>query len=451
MRFMLRSFIALCLLVSSVACHAQLNSGQDIKWPVASCTSSTLYYSPFDNQCHSISGVGAPVNSLVETSSYTVIGSGEFIQMNCASACTLTLPATITTGFTVAVMRTGAGALTINPNGVAYDGVTTGLLQDSSLFITTDGTGYHSTSPVTSYSGCTVIPSLTGSTLTCAGGSSNYFAQTYGTPALFVTNVTISPTPLAGSLSLAANGAVLRPGADFTYSGGLLTLTAGVSSGVVLTGTWASATSSTGSFTFDYVTILGSAQSTGALSSYVVTLPAGSASGDTTFLSWTGTCAPTAPSGTWTTLQSDFHNYYQAELSHVLTSGDVTSGTITVPTSCTGGYATAIILVMNGTHALREQTGPQWGCALPGVNNMSTTSGVLASDTLLILGSAQATQPGSIASSTGGIVKQQYNDTGPAVALFTVASPSAGVNNTNLSYSSASFGTCEYATTYVYE
>lgn len=196
MKFMLRSLFMFCLLfVSSVAVHGQINSGQDIKWPTASCTSSTLYYSPFDNQCHPISGVGAPVNSLVETSSYTVVGSGEFIQMNCSSACTLTLPATITTGFTVAVMRTGAGALTINPNGVAYDGVTTGLLQDSSLFITTDGTGYHSTSPVTSYSGCTPTPSLTGTTLTCAGGSpvSVGFAISSGVVASPATPLILAP------------------------------------------------------------------------------------------------------------------------------------------------------------------------------------------------------------------------------------------------------------------
>ena len=149
MKFMLRSLIALCLLfVSSVAAHGQqLNSGHDIKWPTCG---SLQYYSPFDNACHSISGGGSPVNSLVETNSYTVTSSGEFIQMACPSACTLTLPATVTTGFSVAVMNTGAGALTISPNSVAYDGITTGLLRGSSIFITTDGTGYHSSDSITS-------------------------------------------------------------------------------------------------------------------------------------------------------------------------------------------------------------------------------------------------------------------------------------------------------------
>jgi hypothetical protein len=192
MKFMLRSLLtflfALC--VSSVA-FGQINAGRDIKWPT--CT-SLQYYSPFDNTCHTISSsatvwgaitgtlssqtdlqtalngkAAAPLNSLVETGNYTVTGSGQFIQMNCPSACTLTLPASVTAGFTVDVERTGAGALTINPNGITYDGITTGLLQDHSVFITTDGTGYHSTSDVTSYSGCTETPGLGGRTLTCPG------------------------------------------------------------------------------------------------------------------------------------------------------------------------------------------------------------------------------------------------------------------------------------------
>jgi hypothetical protein len=165
LNFILRSLLALCFLCVSSFAFGQINPRSDIKWPTCS---SLQYYSPFDNTCHSITA-GSPANSLVKTGNYTVTPGDSFIQMNCASPCTLTLPSTVTTGFTVAVMRTGAGALTINPNSVAYDGITTGLLQGSSLYITTDGTGYHSTDSITSYTGCIQTFSMTGSSLTCSG------------------------------------------------------------------------------------------------------------------------------------------------------------------------------------------------------------------------------------------------------------------------------------------
>ncbi len=217
---------------TSVSGQTKLDPSYQIKWPT--CT-TLQYYSPFDNTCHSITGGGGSgANSLVETSNYTVSSSGLFIQMNCSSACTLTLPSSVTTGFTVAVMRTGAGALTINPNGVTYDGVTTGLLQDTSLFIITDGTGYHSTSPVTTYSGATYTPGLAGSTLTVVGGGGSGYTNVVPSSSADTTVAAINAKCTGGQTYVASiplsivTGGTINSGCNVSHwAGGVWTIASG--------------------------------------------------------------------------------------------------------------------------------------------------------------------------------------------------------------------------------
>jgi hypothetical protein len=96
---------------------------------------------------------------------------GQMIRMDNSSPASVTLPAApIPAACAVAVMRgVAAATVTIDPNGNAYDGVTTQLPQGESLFIFTDGTAYHSSSPILPGPGCTLTPSLTGNTLSCGG------------------------------------------------------------------------------------------------------------------------------------------------------------------------------------------------------------------------------------------------------------------------------------------
>ena len=131
---------------------------------------SLQYYSPFDDTCHSITAVGAP-NMAIHTSSYTASTCGQFVRMDNTSAATVTLPASIATGCKFAFMRKpGAAAVTINPNGLSYDGATT-LQEGQTLYIDTDGTGYHANAEWFAGSGCSITPSLTGNSFTCGGSA----------------------------------------------------------------------------------------------------------------------------------------------------------------------------------------------------------------------------------------------------------------------------------------
>lgn len=97
----------------------------------------------------------APINGADQTGPYTVTGTPPppIVNMNCAvgtypnpSGCAFTLPALITTGFSIVVRNIGTANVTINPNGNTYDGVTTLYPTKGSLaiWVAPGGTGYHS-------------------------------------------------------------------------------------------------------------------------------------------------------------------------------------------------------------------------------------------------------------------------------------------------------------------
>jgi len=123
------------------------------------------------------------VNGVVSTTSYTMTNPG-YVEMQCAGACTLTLPATPPTGFAATINATGAGAVTISPNGKTNTGVAS-LAQGQAVYISWNGTAY-GTGPVTNYGD--------GLKLTFGAGGS--------TVALKVANVQIT----TGTTQIAANG-----------------------------------------------------------------------------------------------------------------------------------------------------------------------------------------------------------------------------------------------------
>lgn len=94
--------------------------------------------------------VVAPSGVNNQTSSYLAAANdvGKLIVMNCASACTLTLPAVPPTNiFSIWYTSIGAGALTIAPNGVTLYSATSPSGTTSSFtalsgYISTNGTSY---------------------------------------------------------------------------------------------------------------------------------------------------------------------------------------------------------------------------------------------------------------------------------------------------------------------
>src|ERR1035441_4684326 len=117
-------------------------------------------------------GGGTAVNGVIVTANYNP-SCGQFVRSDATGPITITLPAAITVGCSFAIERgSAAGVVTINPNGVSYDGVTTQLPQGEAIYIYTDGTVYHSQAPMVAGDGCTMTPSLTGNSWTCSSGSS---------------------------------------------------------------------------------------------------------------------------------------------------------------------------------------------------------------------------------------------------------------------------------------
>lgn len=311
---------------------------------------------------------------------------------------------------------------------------------------------FNATTPAAPSGNVNCLPQVSGSNFGCYVPFVS-FAQAAATLGATVTSATIGPTPLPGSLQLFANGLILRPGTDWTLSGSLASFSPNLSSGTNLVGQWASSTSGTGGFTFSFPTLRGSAKTSGALSSYAITLPTGSLAADTVFLSWSSSCPYSSPTGTWTLLQnSSTGGYQQAEASHTLTSGDITAGNITVPVSCTGGWANTILLGLVGSHTLRESdtdnTGA-WNCSKLNPDHGNTTSAVLSTDTLFWVYSENATAT-ITTTTTNATLVDSLTTSGDAVAIFTLAPPhvSAGVNGFSSTFGG---GSCQYSMLYVYE
>lgn len=105
----------------------------------------------------------APINGSVVTSSFSIAAAAA-IQANCSTACTGTLPSSVTTGFQATVDNVGTANVTIASGGPTYDGVTT-VPPGVTLSVWTDGTSYHSNQPITTFTNLSFTPSKTGNAL----------------------------------------------------------------------------------------------------------------------------------------------------------------------------------------------------------------------------------------------------------------------------------------------
>jgi hypothetical protein len=107
--------------------------------------------------------------------------------MNCASACTATLPATPpSTYWNVAIQAAvGGSAVTISPNSLNLNGSASSLVipvQGQAVFVTTDGTNYFSDYPLIPGTNVSMTPSAAGITVaSTSSGSTAFNAITSGT------------------------------------------------------------------------------------------------------------------------------------------------------------------------------------------------------------------------------------------------------------------------------
>ncbi|MBS1803504.1 MAG: hypothetical protein JST28_09055 [Acidobacteria bacterium] len=225
------------LVLSTAAIHAQVDptSPAQIKWPLTTITGSDTpiqactaanYGQPFqrtdvspnkwgtcgaDGWVYRGNGATGVPNGRVVTSS-TTAACGEFIRDDASGTSTITLPS-LAAGCTVAVQRgVSAGVVTINPGATSYDGVTTQLPQGSSLFVWTDGTAWHSNSPLLAGSGLTLSPGLTGSTLTASGGGGGSYTNLVASSTSDTTVAIINGKCTSGQAYLLSTAATLTAG-----------------------------------------------------------------------------------------------------------------------------------------------------------------------------------------------------------------------------------------------
>ena len=156
-------------------------------------------------------------NGIVSTTSYTMTNTG-YVEMQCASACTLTLPATPATGFKAAINATGTGTVTISSNGKTNTGVAS-LTQGQAVYISWNGTAY-GTAPVTNYGdglkftfgagGSTValkvanVQITTGTTQIAANACTSNTATTMS--GVTTTSVILPPTPASTTIGVTGWG-----------------------------------------------------------------------------------------------------------------------------------------------------------------------------------------------------------------------------------------------------
>lgn len=212
MNSMLRkAALAISFVIAGMVVHGQAFNPHQINWPTGA---AGCVYAPGTNTC--VAPGPTPANALVKTGNYTVTATG-IVVMNCSSACTITLPSTVATGFGLQIQRTGAGAVTINPNGVTYFGTTTIPLQGEFVFITTDGTNYYSSWPFSVDSSLNASSGPYGIQLSVAAGAgSTICADTSGSPT--VQSCTIAGFTLSSPKCFTYTTTTANTGASLTLN-----------------------------------------------------------------------------------------------------------------------------------------------------------------------------------------------------------------------------------------
>jgi hypothetical protein len=201
-------------ILGTLSDQTDLQAALDAKAASSSITTINSVPCALNGSCTIPTSSGNPNGRVITTS--TTAACGEYLRSDASGAITVTLPA-VTTGCTVVVQRNGAGVVTIDPNGATYDGVTTQLVQGTQTYIWTDGTGYHSTSPVVPGAHCSLTTGVT-NIFDCSGSGTTISALTY--TATDSTIVAAWTTSSAADSNLFCGG---KPAIDNGFQQGLTT------------------------------------------------------------------------------------------------------------------------------------------------------------------------------------------------------------------------------------
>jgi hypothetical protein len=309
--------------------------------------------------------------------SYTAIATdyGKLISFNDASACTLTLPSTPPyPQWAIFVENIGSGTLTVNRNGLNIDGAASNLtlIQNKGLYLTTDGANYFTergTEPLATSS----VPGIVqpdGTIITVSGGA-----------------ITV---PKA---SASVFGVVEVDNVTITESGGVISTTGGAgfanpmtTEGDIIVGGTSGTPARLG-----VPTVTNAIRGTGLIAqvatTFTINFPAGTVAGDFALLfGGQGYGFPTGTPSGWTLLSALFpgSNWGGAAYSKTLTSGDISTGHVSLTFSGNYDGVIAIITFVGATGGVRNAV------ANSGNVPVGVTSTVVAGDWGIYFGSARS-------------------------------------------------------------
>jgi hypothetical protein len=187
---------------------------------------------------------GSSSSSLVTlepTGDVTLPSGSAIVRANCPIACTMTLPATLPSNYFATIVPVGAGVLSIDPNGNAYDGPTTiPPYAFVGIWVNAAGTGYESNWPLTVDSSMTMTATsdhkLQLHAISAGGGASGQLASATPAGTTVYDSATSSGWPtladftVSGTTPTSANNAItFNPGTSNSFDAQALTLNSAVS------------------------------------------------------------------------------------------------------------------------------------------------------------------------------------------------------------------------------
>jgi hypothetical protein len=263
------------------------------------------------------------------------------------------------------------------------------------------------------------------------GGTTLYWGQDDKVAGSWSNTITLASTPVTNSPVVFVNGTRV----SYTASGAVLTI-AWVAPGADVGVVWATTNATPGSFSLSAVgapwpTLRGTAIQAAIASSYTLTLPAGTSAGDRAVIVFGHGFDPVAPGG-WTTLDINSGNAWNgAVFTKLLSSGDISTGSVTVTASGSYSGVAGLIVFQGGTAGIRETD----HSTASGTSQSITTSGALVNTDTAIYWGTDRDNAVTITPSRGSL--QQTATTGSGTgAIYTEAPVPGGAETVTFSYSS---------------
>ena len=276
-----------------------------------------------------------------------------------------------------------------------------------------------------------------------SGGTALYFMQGDAAAIGGETTITLSPAPLAGSLSIYVGGSILRFSTGFSLAGSIATLAAALSTGQVVCCSWVSSSAGSSSLLLSggsstsHPIVRGAGMVAQSSSNYTLPLPSGTLAGDLALVFGGQGWSFANPSG-WTVLDNSAGAWWNGACwSKILDSGDISAGSVTVSALGSFDGATGIITFVGATGGVRETIVDRSSDNSTTVA-LTTGSDVVASDTAVYWGSGRLAAPVSV---NRGTMSAQTNDGASASGcIYTEEMTAAGAVTASFSYGGAPSG-----------